>query len=378
MHRHGPYCNICMEEQEHFFACIDCGCHMCYKCHGPGGTTVSCALYTENGWDEAHESTRFGVVGDVGDWELGAYFGWGGAGERFPVEEREGVGGEMESECGDDAQTELQLQRAVSDCCSELSEGLEELDDPPTHLLPRMNEAPSQGPRPHESDPEHWPHYIPQLTSHNALQSALAVEYTDHHIPYIDDAGFYSDDLSDGISDVGSGADHDWVGRLNRMSETRIWEVCERCKVGTCAGCLGYEEDMVEPGHEHERRADPEYRRCSGGCGMRFCDECLNMCGGSAADWVCGGIDDGKRPVMAGMPGAGPNGGRGGKGRCGAVMCLRCQAVQLMVAPTVGSVWDDLECDGEGGGSGVEAKRRWNGRRGVWMCSRCELGMPLV
>lgn len=327
-----------MEEEEHFFVCTDCGAHMCYLCHGPGGTTVSCALYTDDGWDADNENTRFGVVGDIGDWEEGGFYGWGGVSTHLSDDDDDTAG-----ESGDeDMEDEPTLDGSW-------------LPPAPSDFYPLSNQHAAV------LDPEHWHRDIPQFTSDHPMAAPPPTE------PEFD--------APDHVSSASSCSDTSWVARLNRMSETRIWERCARCATGTCAGCLGYEEDTVSPGREHERRTDPEYRWCGGGCRRRFCDTCLNTRGGDAVDWVCGGGGGAGKysvTVMARMAGAG---GRGESGQCGACLCLECQEVLVLVAPSVGAVVGDLE---EGGGGGTaEVRRRCGERRGLWMCPRCELGMRL-
>lgn len=341
MHTHGPYCNTCMEEEERFFVCIDCGSHMCYLCHGLGGTTVSCALYTEDGWDADNENTRFGIVGDIQDWEHGLYYGWGGASTHLSD------GGDTAGESDD---RDLQPDSPLPAYGTNLDRSW-----PQSRLFdsyPHSTEDKAY------TDREHWHREIPQLASAHTMP-AMPTESEPADSP------------------ASSCSDSSWAARLNRMSETRIWERCARCSTGTCAGCLGYEEDVIKPGRKRGRRTDPEYRSCSGSCRRRFCDTCLNTRGGDAEDWVCGGGGGGGEAeiytmmVMTGMTGAG---GRGESAPCGACLCLECQEVSGLIAPSVGVVDRDFE---EAVGEAVGEARRCGERKGVWICPRCELGMPL-
>lgn len=325
LHRHGPHCNTCMEEDEHFFVCTECDSHMCYLCHGLGGTTVSCALYTENGWDADNENTRFGVVGNVEDWEEGGYSGWGGESIKIPHRGKKAVGNSPDS------------QLSVDD------------------TTPSDSGYPS-GDGGADFGPEHWGRSISQFTSDHAVAATDPEPHT-----------FIDEDGPDSDPDVASSCgDHAWAARLKRMSETRIWELCARCATGSCAGCLGYEEDVVKPGRFLEPRPEPEFRWCSGGCGRRFCDKCLNSCNGErAVDLVCGGVAGGRRkdPLMP--------------GGCGACLCLECQEALIAAAPPVGKVFDGFDTGWDGAGR-AEMHRRYDERVGYWMCPRCELGLRVL
>lgn len=359
--------------------CTDCQHPVCIACHGPSGTTVSSALYTEDGWDSENEAERYGVVGDIGDWEEGSYCGWGGVRLKTPeppkktAPEDEGTETETEPEtCLPTQSTPTQATPnfwgvpTTSDCYTSSSDYLDEMD--PEYWRRDLNKLSSD----RDTDPDEVPS-LPDLPNQE-------------EIPDIDESIFDTTVLNThhdfDIRDPDQWTDRSWVARLNRMSETRIFEICARCDTGVCAGCLGYEDDMVEVGKEPEERwcnGEPEYRWCSGGCGKRFCESCLRHSGKGAVDLVCGGVrakeTDVPKTTMAGMPGCRPNGGRGGKGRCGRVMCQECQEVELMLRPTICQGIGEVESANRGVEGELETERRMRDRKGVWLCERCELGM---
>lgn len=332
LHRHGPYCSTCMEEDEHFFVCTECDSHMCYLCHGLGGTTVSCALYTEDGWDADNENTRFGVVGNVEDWEEGGYSGWG----------------------GESVKTPHRGKKATKDFDGNSPGYRLTIDD--TVVPKAMKSGCYLSGNGGELGHENRCRSISQLTSGRTMTTMNPEPH-----PPTD-----GDDPDSDLDAASSCSDSSWTTRLKRMSETRIWELCARCATGSCASCLGYEEDVIKPGRFLEPRPEPEFRWCSGGCGRRFCDKCLNSCGGERAiDWVCGGVAGGRRkdPLMP--------------GGCGACLCMECQEALVVVAPPVGRIFDDFGTGWDGAGR-VDIQRRCDERMGYWMCPRCELGLRVL
>lgn len=377
--------------------CLDCDGPACYGCHGPSGITVSTALYTQDGWDTDDENERFGIVGNISDWEQGAYLGWGGP-------KPQPLNADKDSQDG-----------------SEDVEDDTEIDLPQPSIIVNDNSVPWNAPTTsecytnssdydYEMDPETWRRDPEQLTSDYSILPTIGSSLPsdsgpNEFVPDIDDiesdttslATPYSAPHLNFLGDTDSMTDKSWAARVNRMSETRIWEMCARCGSQVCAGCLGYEEDVTHVGKKKVRK-DPEYRWCSGGCRKRFCDSCLDSPLNGAGDLICGGIwidsepdedEDAtlwgftKNAGISGMAGGGSNSSKVKKGRCGAVICVECQEYELMLRPTICQAEGELEIVKECGNEGVgdenqeerETVRRQNDRRGVWRCDRCELGM---
>lgn len=387
--------------------CIDCNTYICYGCHGPSGFTISSSLYTNGGgWDTDQENEHFGVVGSIDEWEEGGYLGWSGT--RPDEEDDDGEDGDEDEDPNlpDDDETPTKYnnwkQPTPSDCQIDNSD--EEMEDPESwkHDLEQLSSD-------HDITPDRSSPYPSTANMNFTIPDAgeaILMDTTPLRIQHPRD-NFDNEDHHENM-DMDMGDDWrsytcpSWKAGMLRMSETRIWESCAQCGVKTCAGCLGYEEADFHAEDPRESGSEPEYRSCSGGCGRRFCDNCLTKRGKKPSALVCGAIWDeaanekdlendrqeGSSVMktafrlkellngMAGVPGHGVHGGKGGKGgRCGAVLCIWCQCDQVFLAPTICQGIGDVEESDPMIRKEGETSRRLNDRRGVWRCVRCELGM---
>lgn len=353
--RHGPYCIDCEDSEKSHLTCIDCHGSLCYGCHGPSGTTISSSLYTTDGWTPEMEKDCFGVVGRIDEWEIGAYVGWGGVDEPEP---------------------EPSNLHSVDE-----STGVPDADVHSTLL--DINNIDKQ------TGADHIPEvfrgtYEPMSSYSNIMSEVLSsLKSTSRNVSGIPAP-------APSLSEPPKATSDDYGDPFRRMCETRIWEQCARCGIGTCAGCLGYEEDLYEPGGPKYIIQEPEYRSCYAGCGKRFCVSCINRPTNGLGELVCGAIwtveKDSEYQVdeflyrgLADVPGDAANGGKGGKGvRCGAVLCAECQDGEMLIRPTIVQRPGEIEVADEKERDGVETERRRNDRRGVWFCARCELGIRPV
>ncbi|KAI5850505.1 hypothetical protein DFP73DRAFT_236485 [Morchella snyderi] len=355
--RHGPYCIDCEDSEKSHLTCIDCHGSLCYGCHGPSGTTISSSLYTTDGWTTEIEKDRFGVVGRIDEWEIGAYLGWGGVDESEP-------------------QTSDLQEQDLADKFT----GVRGVYGHST--LPCNNIDKPTSP---DNIPEAFRGTYESMSSYNNIMSEVLVSLKSTP-RNIDSGPTPASPLSESPKVILD----DYGDPFRRMCETRIWEQCARCGIGTCASCLGYEEDLYEPGGPKYIIQEPEYRSCYAGCGKRFCLSCINRPTNGPGELVCGAIwtvekdseyqiDEFLYRGITDVPGAEANGGKCGKGvRCGAVLCAECQDGEMLIRPTIVQREGEVEVADEKEREGVETERRQNDRRGVWRCARCELGIRPV